>query len=453
MRNRTPKRRGRIENRDTAMSRTAASGPLTPNEGAGLQWYDRGWPHIWLPYTQMKTANPPVAVASARGSRIVLASGRELIDGIASWWTACHGYNHPHIRAAVVRQLEIMPHVMFGGLVHEQAMTLARRLTDLLPDGLDRVFFSDSGSVSVEVALKMAVQYWLNRGVRGRTRFVAFKGGYHGDTTGAMAVCDPEGGMHSLFGPLLPQHVIVDLPREEASIAQFEQVLERHADELAGIIVEPLVQGAGGMRFHEDAVLRRLRAAADRYDLLLIFDEIFTGFGRTGTMFAFEAASVVPDIITLSKALTGGTAPLAATIARRKVFEAFWSDDPKHALMHGPTYMGNAIACAAANASLDLFEREPRLQQVRAISNALTRDLEACRGLPLVKDVRVRGAIGVVEMERIDDLNAVRQRFIAEGTFVRPFESVIYLTPAFTMGEDDLAALTSTVVKIVREGV
>jgi adenosylmethionine---8-amino-7-oxononanoate aminotransferase len=452
MRNRTPNRRGKIESRDTAMFPTAASDPVTPNGGAGPQWYDRGWPHIWLPYTQMKTATPPVAVASAMGSRIVLASGRELIDGVASWWTACHGYNHPDIRAAVVRQLEIMPHVMFGGLVHEQAMTLARRLTDLLPGGLDRVFFSDSGSVSVEVALKMAVQYWLNRGVRGRTRFLAFKGGYHGDTTGAMAVCDPEGSMHSLFRPLLPQHLIVDLPQEEASIAQFEQVLERHADELAGIIVEPLVQGAGGMRFHDAAVLRRLRAAADRCDVLLIFDEIFTGFGRTGTMFAFESAGAVPDIITLSKALTGGTAPLAATIARRKIFEAFWSDDPKHALMHGPTYMANALACAAANASLDLFEREPRLQQVSAISTALSRDLELCRGLPLVKDVRVRGAIGVVEMERIDDLNAVRQKFIAEGTFVRPFESVIYLTPAFTIGEDDLAALTSTVVKIVRDG-
>jgi adenosylmethionine---8-amino-7-oxononanoate aminotransferase len=433
------------------MSRTAGSDPVTPNGGSGPQWYDRGWPHIWLPYTQMKTASPPVAVASALGSRIVLSSGRELVDGIASWWTACHGYNHPHIRAAVIRQLETMPHVMFGGLVHEQAMTLAQRLTDLLPDGLDRVFFSDSGSVSVEVALKMAVQYWLNRGVRSRTRFLAFKGGYHGDTTGAMAVCDPEGGMHGLFRPLLPQHFIVDLPQEESSIAHFDQVLERHADELAGIVVEPLVQGAGGMRFHEAAVLRRLRAAADRYDLLLIFDEIFTGFGRTGTMFAFESAGAAPDIIMLSKALTGGTAPLAATIARQKVFEAFWSDDPKQALMHGPTYMANALACAAANASLDLFEHEPRLQQISTISAALARNLEPCRGLPLVKDVRVRGAIGVVEMRHIDDLDALRQRFIAEGMFVRPFGSVIYLTPAFTIGEDDLAALTSTIVKIVRE--
>jgi adenosylmethionine---8-amino-7-oxononanoate aminotransferase len=433
------------------MSWTAGSDSVTPTGGARPQWYDRGWPHMWLPYAQMKTATPPLAVASTQGSRIVLADRRELIDGIASWWTACHGYNHPHIRIAVMRQLEIMPHVMFGGLVHEQAMTLARRLTDLLPKGLDRVFFSDSGSVSVEVALKMAVQFWLNRGVRGRTRFLAFKGGYHGDTTGAMSVCDPEAGMHSLFHPLLPEHFIVDLPRDENSIAKFEQLLERHAEELAAIIVEPLVQGAGGMRFHEPAVLRRLRAAADRYDLLLIFDEIFTGFGRTGMMFAFETAGSIPDIITLSKALTGGTAALAATIARQKVFDAFWSDEPKHALMHGPTYMANALACSAANASLDLFDREPRLQQVGAISAALKRDLEECRGLPHVKDVRVLGAIGVVELDGIDDLDAVRQRFVAEGAFVRPFGSVIYLTPAFTIGEEDLAALTSTVVKIVRE--
>jgi adenosylmethionine---8-amino-7-oxononanoate aminotransferase len=435
------------------MSRTAASDSITPTGGARPQWYDRGWPYIWLPYAQMKTATPPLAVASTLGSRIVLTDGRELIDGIASWWIACHGYNHPHIREAVARQLEIMPHVMFGGLVHEQAMTLARRLTDLLPEGLDRVFFADSGSVSIEVALKMAVQFWLNRGVRGRTRFLAFKGGYHGDTTGAMSVCDPEVGMHSLFRPLLPEHFTVDLPRDESSIAKFEQLLERHAEELAAIIVEPLVQGAGGMRFHEPAVLRRLRAAADRYDLLLIFDEIFTGFGRTGTMFAFEAAGSAPDIITLSKALTGGTAPLAATIARQNIFDAFWSDDPKHALMHGPTYMANALACAAANASLDLFKWEPRLQQVGAISTALKRDLEECRGLPHVKDVRILGAIGVVELDGIDDLDALRQRFIAEGTFVRPFGQVIYLTPAFTIGEEDLTALTSTVAKIVREAI
>ena len=418
---------------------------------AAPSWYAAGLDHVWLPYAQMKTAAPPLAVTATHGSRIVLADGRELIDGIASWWTACHGYNHPHIRAAVERQLAQMPHVMFGGLVHEPALTLARRLVGLLgPGDLDRVFFSESGSVAVEVALKMAVQYWRNQG-RGRSRFLAFTGGYHGDTTGAMAVSDPQGSMHAAFRGLLPEQITVDLPVDEQSTVAFETALERHADELAAIIVEPLVQGAGGMRFHDAKVLRTLRTAADRYELLLIFDEIFTGFGRTGAMFAFQAAGVVPDIVTLSKALTGGTLPLATTIAGKKVFEAFWSDDPSHALMHGPTFMANPLACAAANASLDLFEREPRLDQVAKISGALAAGLEPCRKLPGVMDVRVKGAIGVVELERIDDLNALRQRFVAEGVFIRPFGTVVYLTPAFTIAEAELAKLTEAVRRVLAQ--
>jgi adenosylmethionine-8-amino-7-oxononanoate aminotransferase len=408
-----------------------------------------GLDHLWLPYAQMKTARAPLSVARTHGCRIVLDDGRELIDGIASWWTACHGYNHPHIRAAVARQLATMPHVMFGGLVHPQALTLAQRLAELMPGDLDRVFFSESGSVAVEVAMKMAVQFWLNQGVRTRKSFVAFRHGYHGDTTGAMAVCDPDAGMHALFQGLLPQHHIVDLPQDEESIAAFERLLERHAEEIAGIIVEPLVQGAGGMHFHDAAVLKRLRAAADRFGTLLIFDEIFTGFGRTGGLFACEAAGVVPDIITLSKALTGGTLPLAATIARRRVFDAFWSDDPMHALMHGPTFMANALACAAANASLDLFELEPRLQQVANIARSLALGLARCRDLPRVKDVRVKGAIGVVELDRIDDLGQLRSRFVEEGVFIRPFGSIVYLTPPFTIAEDELAKLTRTVVKVI----
>jgi adenosylmethionine-8-amino-7-oxononanoate aminotransferase len=343
-----------------------------------------------------------------------------------------------------------MPHVMLGGLAHEQALTLARRLAGLLPGGLGRVFLSESGSVAVEIALKMAIQFWRNRGLGGRNRFVTFRGGYHGDTTGAMAVSDPHDSMHALFAGVLPQHVNLALPEDEESATALEQALERHAETLAGIIVEPLVQGAGGMRFHEPAVLRRLRGLADRYELLLIFDEIFTGFGRTGTLFACEQAGVAPDIVTLSKALTGGTLPLAATVATRRVFEAFWSDDPTRALMHGPTYMGNALACAAANASLDLFEREPRLAQVRAIEGQLVRGLEACRGLPRVKDVRVMGAIGVVELDYIEDVERLRRRFVAEGVFVRPFGPVVYLTPAFTIGEEELSALTSAVAKALR---
>jgi adenosylmethionine-8-amino-7-oxononanoate aminotransferase len=374
------------------------------------------------------------------------------VDGIASWWTACHGYNHPQIRMAVERQLALMPHIMFGGFAHEQALTLASRLAALLPGDLDRVFFSDSGSVAVEIAMKMAVQFWLNRGERRRTKFIAFTGGYHGDTLAAMSVCDPDAGMHRLFRGVLPQQYVLGLPNDDDSAAALNGILERHAEEIAAIIVEPLAQGAGGMRFHDAQVLQRLREAANRYRLLLIFDEIFTGFGRTGEMFACEAAGVVPDIVTLSKALTGGTLPLAATVARRKVFEAFWSDDDRHALMHGPTYMANALACAAANASLDLFEREPRRRQIAEIAAALERGLAPCRGLAGVKDVRVQGAIGVVELDRIGDLQGLRARFVERGVFIRPFGSVIYLTPAFTIGEGDLAKLTGAIVEVVAGG-
>jgi adenosylmethionine---8-amino-7-oxononanoate aminotransferase len=415
-------------------------------------WYAAGLEHVWLPYAQMKTIAPPLAIAASSGSRIALADGRELIDGIASWWTVCHGYNHPHIRAAVERQLASMPHVMFGGMVHEPALTLARRLATIMaPSGLDRVFFSDSGSVAVEVALKMALQYWRNRGIRSRSRIVAFKGGYHGDTTGAMAVSDSETGFHAAFAGLLPVQIITELPADGAATAALDTLLADHSEQIAAIIVEPLVQGAGGMRFHDSSVLKALRALADRYDVLLIFDEIFTGFGRTGAMFAFQEAGVVPDIIAVSKALTGGTLPLAATLAQRKVFDAFWSDDPAKAFMHGPTFMANALGCAAANASLDLFEREARLDQVARIEDQLRHGLEPCRTLAGVRDVRVKGAIGVVELERIEDLNALRQRFIAEGVFIRPFGSIVYLTPAFTISEEDLLTLTEAVRRVLSE--
>jgi len=412
-------------------------------------WYAEGLPHIWLPYTQMKTTPPPLSVARTHGSRIVLTNGRELVDGIASWWTACHGYNHPQIREAVQRQLELLPHVMLGGLVHEQALRLAARLCALLPSSLTRVFFSDSGSVAVEVAMKMATQYWLNQGIRGRNKFVAFKGGYHGDTVATMAVCDPEEGMHALFGGLLPEHHVVDLPRDDVSEMALVRLLEQRSEEIAGILVEPLVQGAGGMLFHDAAVLQRLRQLADRYGTLLIFDEIFTGFGRTGEMFAMKASGVTPDIVTLGKALTGGTIPLAATIAGAKVFDAFWSDDPAAALMHGPTFMGNALACAAANASLDLFEREPRLTQVAEIGRAMEQALEPCRHYPGVRDVRVRGAIGVVELERIDNLNELKRRFIEAGVWVRPFRNIVYLTPPLTIDANDLSRLTRAICQVL----
>ncbi len=408
-------------------------------------WLAAGLEHIWLPYTQMKTNPPPLAVTHTEGSRMHLADGRVLVDGIASWWTACHGYNHPHIRAALAAQAERMPHVMFGGLVHEQPLTLARRLAGLLPGDLNRVFFSESGSVSVEIAIKMAVQYWLNQGVRGRTRVLAFKGGYHGDTIATMAVCDPEEGMHSLFAGLLPEHPVIALPRDPDSIQALEAFLAREGETLAAILVEPLVQGAGGMIFHPPAVLQALRQAADRHRLPLIFDEIFTGFGRTGSLFACAGAGVVPDIVTLSKALTGGTLPLAATVARQHIFEGFLSDDPEHALMHGPTYMANALACAAANASLDLFAAHDRPAQALAIGQMLQAGLGRCAGLPGVRDVRVLGAIGVVELDRIDDLAGLRQRFVEAGVWIRPIRNIVYLTPALTIDGDDLTRLTDAV--------
>ena len=269
-----------------------------------VEWFNRGFPHIWLPYTQMQTETPPAPVASANGTRIRLADGRELIDGIASWWTACHGYNHPHIRKEVVKQLEVMPHIMFGGLVHEPAFSLAQKITGALPGPLDRVFFSESGSVSVEIALKMAIQFFINKGQSERNKIISFLGGYHGDTFAAMSVCDPEEGMHSLFKGVLPEQHVVPLPITQSDFEQFQKFLSVHGDECAAVIVEPLVQGAGGMRIYETAVLRRLRAACDEWNLLLIFDEIFTGFGRTGSMFAQEESGVVPDITTLSKKLS-----------------------------------------------------------------------------------------------------------------------------------------------------
>ena len=418
------------------MKRAEAS--IDPAPLAGLD-------HLWLPYTQMRTAPPPLPVVRTEGCKIHLADGRALIDGIASWWTACHGYNHPHIRDAVQSQLDSLPHVMMAGLVHEPAVRLAKRLAAVLPGDLDHVFFSDSGSVAVEIALKMAIQFFLNRGEAGRDRFIAFTDGYHGDTFAAMAVSDSRTGMHGRFGAAAAHHYLCKLPRDDASESALDRFVADHRHELAGIIVEPLVQGAGGMVFHAVEVLRRLRRLADRHGLVLTFDEIFTGFGRTGRLFAMEEAGVVPDIVMLSKALTGGTLPLAATVARHRVYEGFLSSNPQDALMHGPTFMGNALACAAANASLDLFEREPRLEQVAAIGRQMEAELASCRGGRGVRDVRVKGAIGVVELESADMAAALRDRFVAQGAWIRPFGRIVYLTPAFTIAPDELTLLTRAI--------
>lgn len=405
---------------------------------------------LWRPYTQMKAAAPPLEAVATRGSRIVLADGRELIDGIASWWTAVHGYNHPHIAGAVADQLGRMPHVMFGGLTHAPAERLAQRLAQRLPGDLNHVFFTDSGSVAVEVALKMAVQLWLNRGQTGRTRVLAFRGGYHGDTMGAMSACDPEEGMHRRFGAYLPAQVFCDLPRTREQEAALDATLARHRHELAAVIVEPLVQGAGGMLTHPPEVLATVARLARRHGLPLIADEIFTGFARTGTLFACEQAEVVPDILCLSKALTGGTMALAATVATTDIFSAFWSDDPAAALMHGPTFMANPLACAAANASLDLFETEPRLAQARAIAARLEEGLAPLARLSGVRDVRVLGAIGAVQFAQTPDLAALKSRLVARGVWVRPFGDILYLTPALTVPADDLDQLIAAVAAETR---
>jgi adenosylmethionine-8-amino-7-oxononanoate aminotransferase len=407
--------------------------------------------HVWLPYSQMHTVSPPLEVERTEGAHIVLADGRRLIDGVSSWWTACHGYNHPHIRAAVTAQLERLPHVMLGGLVHAPALELARRLAGLLPGGLEHVFFSESGSVAIEVAMKMALQFRFNQGELARTRFLSFRHAYHGDTLAAMSVCDPVEGMHRLFGGVLQRQIVAELPADAERAAELERCVARHAHELTAVIVEPLVQAAGGMKFHTPETLAAIAAIARRHGLLLILDEIATGFGRTGTMFACEQAGIAPDIIALSKALTGGTLPLAATVATRRVYAAFLSDRPGAALMHGPTFMGNALACAAANASLDLFESEPRLAQVGAIEAALRVGLAGCRTLAGVRDVRVKGAIGVVQLDGVPNLDALRQRFVRHGVWIRPFGDVVYLMPPFVIDAADLARLIAAVQEVLVE--
>jgi adenosylmethionine-8-amino-7-oxononanoate aminotransferase len=414
-------------------------------------WLTPGLAHLWLPYTQMQTAPAPLPVVASTGVRLELADGRQLIDGISSWWTACHGYNHPHIRTAVEQQLARLPHVMFAGLVHEPAARLAARLAALLPGDLERVFFTESGSVSVEVALKMAIQYWRNQGQAEKRRIVCFRHGYHGDTFATMALCDPEEGMHTLFAGSMPEQIMAELPTDATLQRAFDLLLETHGERVAAVIVEPLVQGAGGMRMHDAATLAFIAEACRRHQVLLIADEIMTGFGRSGTMFACEEAGVVPDIICLSKALTGGTLPLAATVARRHVFDAFLSDDPGAALMHGPTYMANPLACAAANASLDLFEQESRLAQVAAIEAQLRAELEPCRAIAGVADVRVKGAIGAVELSGTIDLDVMRRRFPELGVWIRPFGRVVYLMPPFVIGADDLSRLAAAVRQVLTE--
>jgi len=425
---------------------------------------------VWHPYGALPAALPSLPVVSAQGVRLKLADGRELIDGMASWWCAIHGYRNPALDAAVREQLGRMAHVMFGGLTHEPAVRLGERLLAMAPDGLEAIFFADSGSVSVEVAIKMCLQFQRALGRAGRTRLLTVRGGYHGDTFGAMALCDPVGGMHSLFSGVLAAHVFADRPPDgfdagldERWAEHVSELVARHSEELAAIILEPVVQGAGGMRFHSPECVALLRRLCDEHGLLLVLDEIATGFGRTGALFACDHAGVAPDVMCVGKALTGGYMTLAATLCTRAVAEAV-SCGEGGGLMHGPTFMANPMACSVALASLDLLGGDRTAaggdagaggdghwrERVDRIERGLREGLEAARGLPGVVDVRVLGAIGVVQLDRDVDMAAATAAAVRRGVWLRPFRDLIYTMPPYVMGEDDLGTVTAAVVDAAR---
>jgi adenosylmethionine---8-amino-7-oxononanoate aminotransferase len=409
---------------------------------------------VWHPYAG-PIASPLFGVVSASGVRIRLEDGRELVDGMSSWWSVIHGYRHPRIEAAVKAQLERLPHVMFGGLTHEPAVRLCERLAAMAPGELERVFLSDSGSVAVEVALKLALQYWQARGRPERRRVLALRGGYHGDTFGAMAVCDPVSGMHGLFAGTLANQLFAERPArrfgercQPGDLDDLKSHFDAHRDELAAVILEPIVQGAGGMWFYSADYLRALRGLCDESGVLLIADEIATGFGRTGRLFACEHGEIAPDILCVGKALTGGTLTLAATLASAAVCRQIEEGEPG-VFMHGPTFMGNALACAAANASLDLLEAGDWVGQVAGIESGLSEGLAACRGLPAVADVRVLGAIGVVELHEPVDMERVAPAFVERGIWIRPFGRLVYTMPPYVIGRDDLRRLTDGIHAVV----
>ncbi len=413
---------------------------------------------MWHPYGALPAAVPSIAVVGAEGVRLQLADGREAIDAMASWWCAIHGYRHPALDAAVVSQLGSMAHVMFGGLTHEGAVRLCERLCELAPAGLERVFLADSGSVSVEVAIKLCLQFQRAAGRPQRTRLLTVRGGYHGDTAGAMALCDPVGGMHSLFTGLLARHVFAERPPDgfdagldEDWAAGVSELVERHSGELAGIVVEPVVQGAGGMRFHSPACVAHLRALCDEHGLLLVLDEIATGFGRTGTLFASEHAGVSPDVMCVGKALTGGYMTLAAVLCTAEVAQAV-SGGEGGGLMHGPTFMGNPLACAVALASLELLGDGRWREQVAGIERALRAQLAPARELDGVSDVRVLGAIGVIELDHPVDVAAATAAALELGVWLRPFRELIYAMPPYITGEQELEQIGRAMLAAARAG-
>jgi len=416
--------------------------------------YDRK--HIWHPYTSMRHPLPAYTVNRAEGVYLELDDGRRLIDGMSSWWTAIHGYNHPRLNTAVAQQLSSMAHVMFGGITHEPAIALAERLIKLTAAPLEHVFFCDSGSVSVEVAIKMAIQYWFAAGKTKKQRLLTVRGGYHGDTFGAMSVCDPVNGMHQMFTGVLPQHLFAPKPKpdngtwENAWIEEFKEILESRRDEIAAVIVEPIVQGAGGMNIYNAEYLRQFRRLCDENEVLLIFDEIATGFGRTGRMFAYEHAEVVPDIICLGKSMTGGYMTLAATLASTNVAEGI-SADGSGMLMHGPTFMGNPLACQVAVESIDLLLESPWEDRLKAIEKQMAKELAPCCQLPVVKNVRHIGAIGVVETKTPVNMSWIQTRFVENGVWIRPFGKLVYIMPPYIIEPDQLSKLTGTIYNVLEE--
>ncbi|MFI7026608.1 adenosylmethionine--8-amino-7-oxononanoate transaminase [Micromonospora sp. NPDC049900] len=412
--------------------------------------------HVWHPYAALPPAVPPYLVTEAEGVRLRLADGRTLVDGMSSWWSAIHGYRHPVLDAAVTDQLGRMSHVMFGGLTHEPAVRLARTLVEVAPEGLAHVFLADSGSVSVEVAVKMCLQYQRAVGRPERRRLGTWRGGYHGDTFHPMSVCDPEGGMHHLWGDVLPRQVFAPVPPggfasepDPAYEAALVEAVERHAHELAAVIVEPVVQGAGGMRFHHPHYLRVLREVTRAHEVLLIFDEIATGFGRTGTMFAAEHAGVTPDVMCVGKALTGGYLTLAAALCTPEVARGIGSGG---VLAHGPTFMGNPLACAVANASLGLLRAGDWVGEVARLERGLRAGLEPLRDAPGVADVRVLGGIGVVQLDHEVDVAAATAAAVAQGVWLRPFRDLVYTMPPYVTSDADLALVTSGVAAAIRVG-